>query len=158
MKGDREKCHQAGCSGFLSKPINVDELVRTVSSAVGGSRHGRPASDSSDQTPRPAADLPLVREVRSLLPTDDPELRAIVVEFAQTLEVRLGEMEEACRRQEFPELSRLAHWLKGAGGTVGFDHFTAPAKELEQSAKDGRAEGAAEALRQIRELEEHLVV
>ena len=33
MKGDREKCEAAGCSGYLAKPVNMDELVRTVRSA-----------------------------------------------------------------------------------------------------------------------------
>ena len=35
MKGDREKCEAAGCSGYLAKPVNMDELVRTVRLAVG---------------------------------------------------------------------------------------------------------------------------
>ena len=39
MKGDREKCEAAGCSGYLAKPVNMDELVRTVRLAVGP--HGR---------------------------------------------------------------------------------------------------------------------
>nr|MDJ0886351.1 Hpt domain-containing protein [Desulfobacterales bacterium] len=43
-----------------------------------------------------------------------------------------------------------AHWLKGAGGTVGFDVFTAPAAELEQLAQ---ADNAADAGRVLEHLE-----
>jgi two-component system cell cycle response regulator DivK len=31
MKGDKERCMAAGCSGYITKPINTQEFVRTVS-------------------------------------------------------------------------------------------------------------------------------
>ncbi len=34
MRGDREKCELAGCSGFVAKPINMDELISTVKEAA----------------------------------------------------------------------------------------------------------------------------
>ncbi|MCC9630335.1 response regulator [Blastopirellula sp. JC732] len=34
MHGDREKCLEAGCSGYLSKPLGRDDLLRTVAYAV----------------------------------------------------------------------------------------------------------------------------
>jgi len=46
-------------------------------------------------------------------------------------------------------LARLGHWLKGAGGTVGFDAFTDPALQLENAAK---AEARHQAGRWIREI------
>jgi signal transduction histidine kinase/CheY-like chemotaxis protein len=34
MRGDREKCEMAGCSGYVPKPINMDELIATVKAAA----------------------------------------------------------------------------------------------------------------------------
>jgi HPt (histidine-containing phosphotransfer) domain-containing protein len=54
-------------------------------------------------------------------------------------------------------LAALAHWLKGAAGTVGYDAFTEPAIELEQMAK-ARAESQIEAaIRRLRQLERRIV-
>jgi DNA-binding response OmpR family regulator len=30
MKGDREKCIEAGASEYMSKPVDVDQLVSTM--------------------------------------------------------------------------------------------------------------------------------
>lgn len=48
-------------------------------------------------------------------------------------------MREAISLHDDEWLSELAHWLKGSGGTAGFDLFTQPAKALQQLA-DERAD------------------
>ena len=51
---------------------------------------------------------------------DDPEFRRIVAGFIQRLREQAVAMQAAWERRDLEELARLAHWLKGAGGTVGF--------------------------------------
>jgi HPt (histidine-containing phosphotransfer) domain-containing protein len=69
------------------------------------------------------------------LPTDDIEFCEIIIEFAARLNEKLNDMRHALSTRDYGELARLAHWLKGSGGTAGFAAFTAPARELEQAAK-----------------------
>jgi len=45
--------------------------------------------------------------------------------------------------ENFDELAKLAHWLKGSGGNVGFDGFTQLAASLESSAMAGNREQVA---------------
>jgi two-component system cell cycle response regulator DivK len=38
LPGDRMRALEAGCDGYISKPINVEYLIKTVSSAIGKAR------------------------------------------------------------------------------------------------------------------------
>jgi HPt (histidine-containing phosphotransfer) domain-containing protein len=67
-------------------------------------------------------------------------------------------MESACATGDWDKLAKLAHWLKGSGGTVGLDCLTAPARELEQHAKCGDATAASMTLSEIRALADRFAV
>ena len=67
-------------------------------------------------------------------------------------------MEEAWESRNFAEMKDLAHWLKGAGGTVGFDDFTEPAKHLEQQAKAESADQVKGAIAALRGLARRMVL
>jgi HPt (histidine-containing phosphotransfer) domain-containing protein len=81
---------------------------------------------------------------------DHPRLRAVVRKFAQQMPERMEAIEQAWSAKDFATLAALAHWLKGSGGTAGYDAFTAPARELELAAKaqdDGKAQARVVELR-----------
>jgi CheY-like chemotaxis protein len=48
MKSDREKCELAGCSGYVPKPINMDELIATVKAAAEASAAKSPPTAEND--------------------------------------------------------------------------------------------------------------
>jgi CheY-like chemotaxis protein len=84
---------------------------------------------------RCAAALPCAATpIRSSLPLDDPDFLPIVAGFVEHLHVQLERMREVWIARDMDELARLAHWLKGAAGTVGFEAFTSPAKRLQDLA------------------------
>ncbi len=88
--------------------------------------------------------------IRNKLLERNPQMRGIVEKFLPRLEEQLRSMEKALEARDYPDLAQLAHWLKGSGGTVGYDVFTEPAARLEQYAKRDEHEGATQALAEIR--------
>ena len=58
-------------------------------------------------------------------------------QFVHRLRQQVADMERVFAAGDTEELAELAHWLKGAGGSLGFDLFSAPARTMEQSARDG---------------------
>lgn len=101
-------------------------------------------------------DLP--EYVESTLPMDDPQFREIVEDFVPHLGRKIFEMEAKYAANEFNDLADAAHWLKGAGGTVGFNCFLEPACKLENAAKLSLYEDVETHLIHIRKLFERIRV
>ena len=101
-------------------------------------------SDRSSQFDSPATReklIPLTKmsqtaqPVISSLPTDDDMFRKVVIDFVPQLESKLRDMDKALATNDLSELAALAHWLRGAGGTCGFDEFTELSIVLEKAVK-----------------------
>ncbi len=86
------------------------------------------------------------------MPMDDPELKDIVVDFLDRLGTRVDEISTAIEEAEFETVRSEAHWLKGAGGTLGFPAFTEPSITLEDAAKDSDADLAQQMLDTINDI------
>src|SRR5258708_21708698 len=89
--------------------------------------------------------------LRSTLPTDDPAIREIVQEFVDSVPDRIEAMSAALEANEYDELSRLAHALKGCGGTAGFHCFTQPAGQIAQLAKTHQSDNIETAPNALKE-------
>ncbi len=87
-----------------------------------------------------------------------PRLARVVRTFARTLPTKLELMREALAARRFEELGELAHWLKGAGGTVGFDQFFEPARRFEQHARHQHLPGLEAGLLEMQALSARMVV
>jgi PAS domain S-box-containing protein len=169
MRGDELKCREAGCSGYLTKPIDIDVLLQTVAAAL-------PETSVADKqepdircqvTETPTDARPLTPDtfsdseqapIHSTLPSDRPEFARIVEQFVDKLHDKLGEMQLAFDEGDLTKLAELAHWLKGSGGTIGFGCLTEPARHLEHAAKQSAAGDIDNSLAELRALADRIAV
>ena len=79
------------------------------------------------------------------------------MQFIDKLNEEMVRAQAVWEEQNLEELALIAHWLKGAGGTVGFDDFTEPATKLETFAKSGQMKQAGQMLEQLNQLTEAIV-
>lgn len=152
MKGFEQEVLASGFTAYLTKPIDLDKLMALVASLIGG--------EQLTPTLKKPTHLPIITYKAGSVPrasivsrlASNPRLRPAVVKFIDRLPGQLDTMEQAWRAQDFKALADLAHWLKGAGGTVGFDIFTEPALKLEQCAKSGLDAGINEVIGELRDI------
>lgn len=159
MKGFEQECLDAGYSNYLTKPIEFDPFMNLMADLVGGQQVREPAGAVSGLSPsqtngtahKKQDDEPI--PIVSKLPSDNEAFAKIIVRFASQLGEKLQSAQQARSSGNLEQIAAFAHWLKGAGGTVGFDEFTKPARRLEQLAKEGGKESEiADALAAIRSL------
>lgn len=72
----------------------------------------------------------------------EPDLAELVEIFVADLPARLAEIQHFVQIADWAEARRLAHQLKGAGGSYGFPHLSAAALALEQAVKRATEETA----------------
>ena len=89
---------------------------------------------------------------------DNAKLAPIVRKFAVRLHQQLRQAQEAVEAGDLPEVARLAHWLAGAAGTMGYDAFTDPAREMEAAAKAGDASLAEGVLQRLSRMADQLEI
>ncbi len=155
MKGFEKECLEVGCTGYLTKPIDVDGLIEKLADLLGGERAQARETEDSEAASR---DTPAQPPVVSSLADGNPRFQAIIQRFVVRLENRLGEIARARESRDFEELASLAHWLKGSAGTVGFDAFTEPAQALEALSEDRDEDGIDLVILELRRLAAAIVV
>ncbi len=148
MKGFERECLEAGCTGYLTKPIDIAALLQSLSELLSARKVPRREQPAPAPAPPPAAEA---GRIASRL-ADDPRYRPTIEKFVGRLPDQMRALGAARDAGDLAEVARLAHWLKGAAGTVGFDAFTEPAARLESFAKQGRSDAADAAVDEVRSL------
>ena len=125
LKGDRERCLEAGADGYVSKPIAPPDLFAEIAATV--SRLDRstaePPFDVGGLFARVGGDPHLLREVIGLFLDDCPRLTAAI--------------RDALAAGDCQTVTRAAHALKGSAGNFDATEVTAVAQRLEARALEG---------------------
>jgi HPt (histidine-containing phosphotransfer) domain-containing protein len=168
LRGFEKEIAQAGCDGYLTKPIDIDAMLETLAARLGGVRADGSAADATDAgalivagpaPARPAASAAAsaTRAASAAAPgggagpvvsrlTGNPRFASVVSSFAQRLPERLAALRAAHVRGDAEVCADIAHWLKGSAGSVGYDAFTEPARKAEQAARAGELAAVGEQL------------
>lgn len=152
LEEDRRRCFDVGCTAFLAKPVNIDNLIQLLQELHGVGEettnisvsNSQPIGVSTSQPTGVSTSQPTERSagrtkerIRSSLPMDLPEFQQVVEQFVDGLGNCIDELQTAIQTADYEAVARHAHALKGTGGTVGFPQFTEPSRQLEEAAKQG---------------------
>ncbi len=179
MKGDEQRCLEAGMDDYLSKPIRAAGLYETMARVVeGASCEGREANVLDDpqhvlaELPDSAASPDAAEaaeagedpaaedsqsaqrylncdKLRQLVGGDETLLTNLVETFLGECPRLLEEGWQALERGDGRSLHRAVHTLKSSFNYFGASSLTRQAQVLERRAKAGQLDGAEERLREI---------
>ncbi len=155
MQHAEQECLDAGCSGFLTKPVDFDLLITMLAEIAGieTTTASVQPTDISDETDRSEPTcLSDTSPIRSTLPMHKERFRKIVSQFVDRLDERFDAMETALEHGDASQLVELGHWLKGAGGNCGFSSVAETALRLETYSRSGELDAIPSILSELREL------
>ncbi len=153
MKGDRERCLEAGMDGYIPKPIRAKELYEAIEKTTASLRRPQTRCEGND-----SAGETIDREQILELTGGSVETLKEVVDLFAAESLKLTErIRDAIANEDPAELQRAAHTLKGSVQVFGAKRTAAAALRLETMGRDGHLAGAEEARLALVLQIEHLV-
>ena len=143
MKGDREKCIDAGMDDYVAKPVRPSELFETVERLAGekaGSddderveKSGGDKNNDEDADEKQVFDAEAFR--RNL---EDVELmQDLITEYEEESEVLLNDLRSALSENDMDGIVAASHSLKGLVGTFNANTASATAQTIHEAARNG---------------------
>jgi two-component system, sensor histidine kinase and response regulator len=156
MKGDRERCLEAGMDAYVSKPLQTQQLLEVIESLVpthADAETDRPGEAQTDtpgeaEPPEPVFDR---NAVLARVEGDRELLRELVTLFLDESPGLLSEIQQSIARRDGKALERAAHTLKGSVGNFGAKRSYDVALKLEMMGRAADFTNAQEAFAQLQE-------
>ena len=152
MKGDEEKCLEAGMDGYISKPVNQDRLFYTMWKLIQPARKDmldeRPetrseaGSKQKETAPVPDEALPSslpgidIHNAMKALDIAPHTFKKILSGFVKNNRETAKRILEANQNENWHLLHRICHSLKGSAANLGANRLYQAAQQVEPSVRE----------------------
>ncbi len=149
MKEDEQKCLDAGCDEYLSKPVDQNKLSKVLSKYL----HSVPIDDSQQgEKQLPSAtgqqdNSPIISEL-----ANDQDYREVIEIFLEDLPLELQAISEAYDNSDIDQLKYHIHTIKGAGGSAGFPVIKEKAAQAEKNVIEGELDSLQSSIDELTQL------
>lgn len=156
MKGDKEKCLEAGMDDYIAKPIDSKELFAVLKKrADKNARRFDTPNDSQRAEEEQIVDINIegldFRKALDKIGGKSRTLVSILKDFAEDQSGCIEGIKQSISNGEIEEAQRSAHSLKGALGNIEATGLFKGVSELDEHLKKGEAAKAAEKAEAIEE-------
>jgi CheY-like chemotaxis protein/HPt (histidine-containing phosphotransfer) domain-containing protein len=130
IKGDRERCLEAGMDTYISKPVTSQGIAAAIAEVVpakgmGSAPTRTPVIEVSSSTWNPSA-------VLERIDGDESLLRELLTIFLEESPKHLTGLQRAIETGNSDEIERTAHSMKGELGYLGLANAAQTAQDLER--------------------------
>jgi len=137
MKGDAEKCREAGMDDYLSKPVNLEEVMNILQKyeKIQRFNYGKENNKNNDSY---FEDIILALMEESGL--EKEICKDLLVEFCEQARNLIGSIKEEIQKENFKKIYSLLHKLKGSAGSVRAKEIAKYALEAEVAASEANTQ------------------
>jgi CheY-like chemotaxis protein/HPt (histidine-containing phosphotransfer) domain-containing protein len=134
LRGDQERCLDAGMNSHVSKPVTLPELRAALEPHLTGETPPEPEPEKpAEVAQQPAVDLSRLRDLEEQL-ADRPLVVTTVSTFLTELGGRRTALSAALARLDRDSLRAAAHTLKSSSALLGADQLAAACAQVERRA------------------------
>ncbi|MCS7471523.1 response regulator [Stieleria sp. ICT_E10.1] len=148
MKGDREKCLQVGMDGYISKPIDPEQLSSTLQQ-ISPAESGPAADVTAPAAPAESTDVIDLEFAQTRIPGGAQGVKEVAQLLIDECPKMIHEIREGLTNQDANQVRRGAHTLKGSADWFAAKRVVATAKQLENHAHDGDLDSASTVLPEL---------
>jgi two-component system, sensor histidine kinase and response regulator len=152
MKGDRARCLAAGMDGYVTKPLNPEEVAAAILAVL----HEVPEGGNTTNVDRDMATMKQVSEVPWNMSKTLEQLGGDVTLFQEVMDIFLAEAPKhlaalrlAVKERQAETVETAAHTLKGELGYLGMPEISQRASQIEEMGRAKNISGAATLLAQF---------
>jgi ammonium transporter len=158
IKGDREKCLDAGMDAYITKPIDPEALVEVLRSLLpegesetAGAAEAEPVASESATLP-PAGAMIDTADLLMRCLDDAAFAETVLRQFVDSVDGQLQAISDAASSEDLEALARQAHTLKGASANVAAKTVAEGAAALESAARRGAIDEARKHVEEVERL------
>ena len=137
IKGDREKCLEAGMNDYVSKPVAPSELFLMLQKWLIGTNkiQNKDFVEYAQVQSSPLVDLSVIDELRKLGDIDDDTLlNELVSLYLTSVPISISKMVDALQSERFDVIASEAHQMKSASANLGAQRMAELAAGIETAA------------------------
>ena len=139
MKGDREKCLEAGMDDYLCKPVNPQELNDILEKWI-AKQDSSLLYEATNSDKEPVQNIFDKASLLDRLMGDKELANEILAGFLEDVPRKFSALKEAIEKRDASSVMREAHTLKGASADVGGKALLETTLEIEKAGEAGDLE------------------
>jgi len=147
MRGDKDKCIEAGMTDYVSKPIDLDELSKVLHLHLKSVPNN---SEEAEQPIEPEISLVWNRERYFKVIPNLERADKIISMFAASIPGEIKCLENSVNSKNIDEVARITHRLKGSAANLYGEQLVGCLLELEQEAISGKTNSFDNLMEKIR--------